>query len=51
MLLWTQYRLLYVACKNSACNCQNVGTVVKELLKKESSDVYEEDKKHLTPRQ
>jgi hypothetical protein len=41
--------VMLLATNQTASSCQNVETTVKELLKEESSDVYEEDKKHLTP--
>lgn len=37
-----------LATNQTASSCQNLETAVKELLKEESSDVYEEDKKHPT---
>jgi hypothetical protein len=40
---------MLLATNQTASSYQNVKTAVKELLKEERSDVYEEDKKHLTP--
>jgi len=39
---------MLVATNQTASSCQNLETAVKKLLKEESSDVYELDKKHST---
>lgn len=40
---------MFHAKNQTASSCQNVETVMKKLLKEESYDVYEEDKKRHTP--
>jgi hypothetical protein len=40
---------MLLATSLTASSCQNVETALKDLLKEESSDVYEEDKKHRAP--
>jgi hypothetical protein len=40
---------MLLATNQTASSYHNVETAVKELLKEESSDVCEEDKKHLMP--